>query len=33
MAGQGSQIAFVILIFRFVGRQNKIDEEHGVAEE
>ena len=33
MAGQGSQIAFVILIFWFVGRQNKIDEEHGVAEE
>ena len=33
MAGQGSQIAFVILIFRFVTRQNNIDEEHGVAED
>jgi putative solute:sodium symporter small subunit len=33
MAGQGSQIAFVILIFWFVTRQNNIDEEHGVAED
>ena len=33
MAGQGSQIAFVILIFWFVTRQNNIDEEHGVSED
>ncbi len=33
MAGQGSQIAFVILIFWFVSRQNKLDDEHGVSEE
>ena len=33
MAGQGSQIAFVILIFWFVSRQNKLDEEYGVAED
>ena len=33
MAGQGSQIAFVVLIFWFVSRQNKLDEEYGVAED
>ena len=33
MAGQGSQIAFVILIFWFVKRKNNIDEEQGVAED
>ena len=33
MAGQGSQIAFVILVFWFVSRQNKLDDEHGVSEE
>ena len=33
MAGQGSQIAFVILIFWFVTKQNKLDEEYGVAED
>ena len=33
MAGQGSQIAFVILVFWFVTRQNKLDVEHGVSEE
>jgi putative solute:sodium symporter small subunit len=33
MAGQGSQIAFVVLIFWFVSRQNKLDDEHGVSEE
>lgn len=33
MAAQGSLIAFVVLIFWFAYRQNKIDEEFGVAEE
>ena len=33
MAGQGSQIAFVVLVFWFVSRQNKLDDEHGVSEE
>ncbi len=33
MAGQGSQIAFVILIFWFVNKQNQIDEESGVSED
>ena len=33
MAAQGSLIAFVILIFWYANRQNKIDEEFGVAEE
>jgi putative solute:sodium symporter small subunit len=33
MAGQGSLIAFVIMLFWFAGRQNRIDEEHGVAED
>jgi putative solute:sodium symporter small subunit len=33
MAAQGSLIIFVILIFYLAYRQNKIDEEFGVAEE
>lgn len=33
MAAQGSLIVFVILIFWFAARQNRIDEEHGVAED
>ena len=33
MAAQGSLIVFVILCFWFSARQNKIDEEFGVAEE
>jgi putative solute:sodium symporter small subunit len=33
MAAQGSLIAFVILIFWFAHRQNKIDEECGVEEQ
>jgi len=33
MAAQGSLIIFVILIFWFAHRQNKIDEEFGVAED
>ena len=33
MAAQGSLIAFVVLIFWFAYRQNKIDEEFGVAED
>jgi putative solute:sodium symporter small subunit len=33
MAGQGAQIAFAILIFWYVNKQNQIDEDHGVAEE
>jgi len=33
MAGQGSQIAFVVLIFWFVSKQNKLDEEYNVAED
>ena len=33
MAAQGSLIAFVIMLFVFAGRQNAIDEEHGVAED
>ena len=32
MAGQGSQIAFAVLVFWFARQQDKIDEEHGVAE-
>jgi putative solute:sodium symporter small subunit len=32
MAAQGSLIAFVVLIFWFAARQDKIDREHGVAE-
>ncbi len=33
MAGQGAQIAFAVLIFWFVIKQNQIDEEYGVSEE
>lgn len=33
MASQGSLIAFVIMLFVFARRQNRIDTEHGVAEE
>lgn len=33
MAAQGSLIAFVIMLFVFASKQNRIDEEHGVAEE
>lgn len=33
MAAQGSLIVFVILIFWFATRQNRIDEEFGVTEE
>ncbi len=33
MAAQGSLIVFVALIFWFAWKQNKIDEEFGVAEE
>ena len=33
MAGQGSQLAFAILILWFVNKQNKLDEEFGVAED
>ncbi len=33
MAAQGSLIAFVVMLFWFAGKQNAIDEEHGVAED
>ena len=33
MAGQGSLIAFVIIIFYYANKQNKIDHEFGVQEE
>jgi putative solute:sodium symporter small subunit len=33
MAAQGSLIVFVVLIFWFAARQNRIDEEFGVAED
>lgn len=33
MAAQGSLIVFVILIFWYAARQNRIDEEFGVAED
>lgn len=33
MAAQGSLIIFVVLIFWFAIKQNKIDEEFGVAED
>ncbi len=33
MAAQGSLIAFVVIIFWYAHRQNKIDEEFGVAED
>ena len=32
-AAQGSLIVFVVLIFWFAWKQNKIDEEYGMAEE
>jgi putative solute:sodium symporter small subunit len=32
-AAQGSLIVFVVLIFWFAARQNRIDEEFGVAED
>ena len=33
MAGQGSLIVFVVLIFWYAARQNAIDEEFGLAED
>lgn len=33
MAGQGSLIVFVVLIFWYASRQNGIDEEFGLAED
>ncbi|GBD43693.1 hypothetical protein HRbin40_01172 [bacterium HR40] len=33
MAAQGSLIVFVVLIFWYAHRQNRIDEEYGVAED
>lgn len=33
MAAQGSLIAFVVLIFWYASRQNRIDEDYGVAED
>ncbi len=33
MAAQGAELAFVILIFWFASRQNRIDTEFGVAED
>lgn len=33
MASQGSLIAFVILIFWFCAKQEKLDREHGVSED
>jgi putative solute:sodium symporter small subunit len=33
MAAQGSLIAFVVMLFVFAWQQDKIDREHGVAEE
>jgi putative solute:sodium symporter small subunit len=33
MAAQGSLIVFVVLIFWFAHRQNRIDAEFGVAED
>ena len=33
MASQGSLIAFVIMLFWFARRQNKIDEDSGFAED
>jgi putative solute:sodium symporter small subunit len=33
MAAQGSLIVFVVLLFWFAAKQNRIDEEHGVAED
>ena len=33
MAGQGSLIVFVIMLFMFARQQDKIDRDHGYAEE
>jgi putative solute:sodium symporter small subunit len=33
MAAQGSLIAFVIMLFVFAKQQDKIDRDHGVAED
>ena len=33
MAGQGSLIAFVVMLFVFAKQQNKIDRDHGYAED
>ncbi len=33
MAAQGSLIVFVVILFLFARQQNKIDREHGYAEE
>ncbi|MGE0659965.1 MAG: DUF4212 domain-containing protein [Reyranellaceae bacterium] len=33
MASQGSLIAFVVIIFWYASRQNRIDEEFGMAED
>jgi putative solute:sodium symporter small subunit len=33
MAGQGSLIAFVVMLFVFAKQQDKIDRDHGYAEE
>lgn len=33
MAAQGSEVAFVIIIFWFARAQHKIDQEYGFAEE
>lgn len=33
MAAQGSLIAFVVMLFLFARHQDKIDREHGVAED
>lgn len=32
MAGMGSQVSFAVLIFWFARRQDRLDEEYGVAE-
>jgi putative solute:sodium symporter small subunit len=33
MAAQGSLIVFVVMLFMFARQQDKIDREHGVAED
>jgi putative solute:sodium symporter small subunit len=33
MAAQGSLIVFVVILFMFARQQNRIDREHGYAEE
>jgi putative solute:sodium symporter small subunit len=33
MAAQGSLIVFVVMLFLFAKQQDKIDREHGVAED